>query len=151
MTITTTEELRAADRAAERLSRRCFRAGWAILAVGVVGILTGWIVAGEHIETDPSARLLVSLSLLTLVGLGAALIVVGAVGCIYTPTRALVWHLNEQVQVNQQRITELVAILGEVPGKIAELEKAIESVPAYGEGVVDGIQMRTGALGPEIS
>lgn len=150
LTTNTVDDLRAADRAAERLSRRCFRSGWIVFATGVIGILTCWIIAGTDIEADADARLLCGITLAALLALGATLIGVGATGVLIRPMRDTTWRLlddeQENRQENRQRIDRIENAIDVIAGHMPE-HQALHNWKGFGEAALKGLAQQTGTEG----
>lgn len=141
----------------------CRRWGAGLLAATTIGALACAYRAGDSFWDDHSARTLTGIAFI-LGGLtGAALLTVGLLEEMMRPmrtiSRAAMARANanaelgggnrDAVQLNNRLIAELLVTVAAVEKRLAALETAIEAVPDYGKGVIDGATMRANALGGE--
>lgn len=63
--------------------------------------------------------------------------------------RAMLRQVMKLDQARADQVDQLIATAQLGAQKMAAVEKAIEAVPGYGEGVIHGVQMRADALGPD--
>lgn len=127
---------------------------WALISgvTIIVGALLG--STGLAVATDgptfhnPIAQMYGILTLVTLVAAGAILIAIGATGRRQRLERAMMRELMRKTQGNVERLDVVMGIVAAIPGRLDAVEQALDDVPNYGKGVIEGVQMRQEALHP---
>lgn len=129
----------------QRHGRICRRTGITIIIGVFVGSLAAVILSEKRVFNEPGAQALANLSLFSIL-VGASIITnSGFYERRERPMRAMMRQALRQLENNTERLDTLVS----VPGRLAALEAVIDKVPGYGQGVMDGAQVMSDALGPD--
>jgi hypothetical protein len=155
-----------AEKHTRRFGRRCLTAGLIIVSFTYLFALTAALLTSNNWGNQDS-QLFAVLGLITLLGGGTALILLGGIELLQRPVRArqrtgaaardrnriLLERLSYD---SHERFDILMGLVGPLPGRLNEMvqrldqmTETIKTVPDYGRGVVDGMQVRNEALGPE--
>lgn len=129
----------------QRHGRICRRTGITIIIGVFIGSLSAVILSEKRVFDEPGAQALANLSLFSIL-VGASIVTnSGFYERRERPMRAMMRQALRQLEKNTERLDTLTPL----PGKIAAMEHVIDKVPGYGRGVMDGLQVRADALGPE--
>ncbi|WP_433730760.1 hypothetical protein ACQP2Y_20945 [Actinoplanes sp. CA-051413] len=132
-----------------KFGHRCFFAGAGIDIAAVVGSLFLTLSTEGPTVVNPTAQMFGVFTLIALIVSGASLVVVSGVERLQRPQRTMARLVLAETRRAHQRLDTLIATLGAIPDRMDTLEKAIEKVPGYTEGVIHGVQLRTDALGSD--
>lgn len=151
-----TDAVAATEAQAERFGRRCFTWGLILAPGAIVASLTAAILSGGGLWTNNDGQLFAVLGLVSVFSTSGALILVGAFERLQRPVRARQKIGAQQIDTNRilvERLTvdvqELAGIVATIPDRLAALEGVVDRVPAYGEGVIQGITLGQSSVGPE--
>jgi hypothetical protein len=115
------------------------------------------LVTDHGAFTDPTARLFATLSFVAIMLVATALVLLGGLERLNRPQRSATRQVLAQLAVMREQLDVVLGPALVVPGLLAAIEKRLDemtatiaAVPDYGRGVVDGMQIRNEALGPEV-
>ncbi len=149
-----------------RIRRNGTRSIWAgalLLVTDITATLSLMAYARHYTWTDPISRQFVGLTIL-LTGLAAtALLTSGLIERQQRQQRTLIRRAmaradanaelgdanREAIETNNRLVAEAIATLSGIEKRLHALETAVEQVPGYARGVIDGATMRANALGDD--
>lgn len=115
------------------------------------------LISNHHAFNNPTGELFAVLSLIAITDLATALVILGGMERLHRPQRSATRQVLAQQAAIMEQLNFVVGAATVVPGRLAAIEQrlddmtgTIRAVPDYGRGVVDGMQIRNEALGPEI-
>jgi hypothetical protein len=150
-----------------RFGNRCLTAGILLIPLTYLAFMGIELATVDNVGAS-AALVFAMLGILTLALGGTALIILGGMERLHRPVRKRQRHNSKAVELVLERVAELAEIgeerfivlhglAGPVPGRlaaleseVAEMKKTCADLPAYGQGVIDGAQMRRSALGSDI-
>jgi hypothetical protein len=167
----------AAEHRARRTGRRNRAAGITICVGTAIAAQSAAIISQQQMFSNRAAELFAILTLLTLINLGVAFIIIGGIERITRPIRARQKHLTAEVdgvahdkaaleEAMQVALAHHSAVLGRLTAveevvapiseqlaaiheRLEEVQKVIDKVPAYGEGVIHGLTLRQDTIGDD--
>lgn len=127
--------------------------GAAVLVLAVIAALAVALADRHSFLTSPTGALFTHLAGMLLAAIGTSLFVAGLMERIQQPQRTLIRHAMTRALANADVLEELSETMQRVSDAMvalsvgmAKLEEVVASLPDYGQGVIDGAQMRTNAL-----
>jgi hypothetical protein len=139
-----------------RFGRRCFITGLSVITAAVFGAFALVIATEGPTLINPVAEMFGILTLITLIAAGVSLIVVGGVERLQRAQRASSRRTLGEARRANERLDVFVGTVSALPGRVEALTRevrcmqdALARVPDYGRGVIDGVQVRADALGPD--
>ena len=141
------------ERPTRRFGRYNYLIGLAVAVTAVIGALTAAVLTEKRLFVSGNGELFAMLTFVGLMILGGALVTVGGVERNMRHHRAAVRqallgnsHVGEQVDRLMEAVAPLCERLAALEQKMEEVGQKVSERPSYGDGVIDGIQMRTDAL-----
>lgn len=139
-----------------RFGRRALFAGITIHVVTILGALTISISTEGPTLTNPVAQMFGTFVIVVLMAAGAVLVALGGAERLQRPQRAMLRHTLTEARRANERLDVFVGTVAALPGRVEALTRevrtmqdALARVPDYGRGVIDGVQVRADALGPD--
>lgn len=155
----------------QRRGNLCLVGGFATIALTLLANLGTVVVYRDQPFPNPQAKLFANLAFVTVMVLGASLVTVGWIERMLRGNRArqiagaaIAYDRGEQTDILlkrhivdmqedrrefRQQLDVLMGMIGAIPGRLAAIEAALDRVPAYGEGVIQGITLGRDSATPE--
>lgn len=138
-----------AEAANRRMGRMFGAIGTTLVIAPALAVLLVLVLCRDSLELDTVNRFLVLVLYVTCTMLGTTFIALFFAERLQRYPRAQIRQLLLREDERDRQLDRLIEVARVGSVKMEALETAVQAVPAYGEGVITGIQLRQSVIGPE--